>query len=458
MDPVNILSNLAPDLPRREPKVAVLGGGASGTVVAARLREKLEGGTIYIIEPNPRLGRGAAYGTDDVCHLLNVRAGNMSAKPEDPLHFVHWLQANRCRGESEDAVKVRFAPRRDYGEYLAELLTESASEVQVVHVTSSAISLARLSTGTRVGLEDGASVEVDAVVLALGNRSPSLPAALQCASSSPRLVVNPWAPEALSRIQPRDSVLMLGTGLTMVDAVLTLTTRGHKGAIYARSRRALLPHPHSPASPVTTEIEPTDHLFNQVINAVRAGGGNWRAVVDSLRPKTVALWQTLSWKDRSRFRARLQTYWDIHRHRMPESAWDTLCELQANGLLSIRRGRLLGLTTIGDALGARFCLGGEEEILKVDWLINCTGPNVELREAKVPVLDSGVAEGLLEYDPIGLGLMVDDTGRTAPDALVWALGPLCRGCRLETTAMPEIRVQAVQVAQEVLKSLRSAEL
>ncbi len=54
---------------------------------------------IVVIEPAPELGLGVAYGTRSPSHLLNVRAGGMSAYPERPGHFLTWARAAGDRGD-----------------------------------------------------------------------------------------------------------------------------------------------------------------------------------------------------------------------------------------------------------------------------------------------------------------------------------------------------------------------
>jgi uncharacterized NAD(P)/FAD-binding protein YdhS len=89
--------------------------------------------------------------------------------------------------------------------------------------------------------------------------------------------------------------------------------------------------------------------------------------------------------------------------------------------------------------------------MEAHWILNCTGPTLDVRAERIPILDSVVDSGLAKYDPLGLGLMVDDAGRTDESERIWALGPLCRGCRWETTAIPEIRKHATTIAGEIYR-------
>ena len=57
--------------------VAIVGGGASGTILAAQLARR--GIHSVLIDGSGRMGRGVAYSTTEPAHLLNVRAEGMSA-------------------------------------------------------------------------------------------------------------------------------------------------------------------------------------------------------------------------------------------------------------------------------------------------------------------------------------------------------------------------------------------
>jgi uncharacterized NAD(P)/FAD-binding protein YdhS len=172
--------------------------------------------------------------------------------------------------------------------------------------------------------------------------------------------------------------------------------------------------------------------------------------MDGLRPHTEALWSRLSWAERQSFIRRLRPYWDAHRHRVPEQIAALLISLQEEGRLDVGRGRLVGACEHEE--GFRLELADPDDTVDAAWLVNCTGPELDVRSAKIALLESAVSAGLAQYDPLGLGLDVDPEGRTASGANVWALGPLCRGARWETTAIPEIRVQAARIAEGILET------
>lgn len=420
--------------------LVIVGGGASGALVLTRLLESGFAGRILLVERTAELGKGIAYSTPSFCHLLNVRAGKMSAYPERPDHFVQWLEARKDQIED---IASSFISRKVYGEYLTDICEsacqKSPAEVEILRDV--AVEIAPHGNGFSLGFEHSSPIFAKRVVLAIGHPAPSVPAPYSKVTSEPTFVANPWNYPRLREIPSDATLLLVGTGLTMVDLVLDFTERGHGGRILARSRRGLLPQPHN--APVPYE-GPVPASIEELVEMCRAAGPNWRSVFDSIRSRTPSIWQALTWEERARITSRLMTYWDVHRHRNPESTAQRLADLQRTGRLSVGKGRALDvLATIGG-----FEVQFETETVHVEWIVNCTGPAMGW-QGKSSLLDSGVRNGLFEYDPLGMGLLVEDDGRLDAEGKLWALGPICRGCRLETTAMPEIREQAKVLAEKL---------
>ena len=93
LDPIPA-APLAPLPDSARPHVVIIGGGASGVLMAAHLLRAPQGqAQVTIIEGRPMLGCGIAYSTSDPDHLLNTHASSMSAFPDRPDHFRDWLAA-----------------------------------------------------------------------------------------------------------------------------------------------------------------------------------------------------------------------------------------------------------------------------------------------------------------------------------------------------------------------------
>ncbi len=434
--------------------VAIIGAGFSGSLLAINILRHA-GPATTLIERSGAFGRGTAYGTAHPSHLLNVRAGNMSALRDRPDHFAAWCRA-RGLGDSGD-----FLPRRAYGDYLAELLAATAAGAgdRLEMVTATA-------TAARVD-DDGVTVEFagapprrfGALVLANGNLPPHPPAGIDPDALGPdRWVNDPWAGAVAAGLGAGDTVLLLGTGLTMVDVALMLDAQGFGGRIVAMSRRGLLPHPHAPATPAAARLRnerPTTRPAALLADVrARADTIGWRAAVDELRPFTQTLWLAASAAERRRFLRHLRPWWDIHRHRLAPVVAARIAALIAAGRLTIIAGKpqRLAAAGAGTRVDWRRRGGAAVETLAVRRIVNCTGPQGDLARSPEPVLQSLIAAGHARADAQRLGLDVDAASRLigadgTANPRLFGLGPMTRGAFWEIVAVPDIRVQVWSVAR-----------
>lgn len=437
--------------------VAVVGGGFSGTMQAVNLLRA--GARVTLIE-RARLARGAAYRTRHAAHLLNVAAAGMSAFPAEPNHFAEWL-AFEGAGDGDS-----FAPRRVYGRYLDHLLAEArvAAGERLNLVKADATDVVGGDGGEEVVLRDGRTVAADAVILAIGNLPPAAPPAIAAAGLAPGIyVADPWAGDLAAGLRPEDDVLLIGAGLTAIDAALMLDAAGFDGRILALSRRGLVPRSHaSPASPpamsATPRALPTPDC-RALLRSVRedARTHHWRGAVDRLRPVTQPLWASASLAQRRRFLRHLRPYWDVHRHRLAPAVAAKVEAMERAGKLAFRAGKLMGVQTSGDTAELRWRPRGSDAAaqLQVRRIVNCTGPQGDIARADEPLLANLLASGRIRADVCRLGIDVDAALRTlgadgSPSRSLYAVGPMTRGAFWEIVAVPEIRVQVDMLARRLV--------
>ncbi|MGW4891657.1 FAD/NAD(P)-binding protein [Kitasatospora sp. NPDC004240] len=446
-------------------RIGIIGAGAAGTLAAARLlREADRRGLpvdVHLLDPSEHTGRGLAFGTRDPRHLLNVPAGRMSAHPDDPDHFLRWLAAN-----GEDADPAGYRPRMRYGDYLADVLAEAARTAAYGRLRRERARVTGLDggpagAGVTLALGRGRRLDVDAVVLAIGHLPPDLRWAPAELLHSAAFVRHPWAPGALRAVRPDADVLLVGTGLTMVDVALTLDRPGR--VIHAVSRHGYLPQPHA-AAPVPAAAPPSPdfaglaQLRRQVLRhiaATRRSHGDWRSGVDSLRPITQRLWQALPPADRERFLREDLRIWEVHRHRIPPATGAALQAVRRAGRLRVAATEVTAVTPHGDLLLVRLADG---RTLRVGAVVNCTGAQADPRHSADPLLAGLLATGTARPGPCGRGLDTWDDGLLRPDGgrlhpALWALGPVRSGNLLESTAIPELRTQAAHLATTLLATL-----
>jgi uncharacterized NAD(P)/FAD-binding protein YdhS len=406
-----------------------------------------------LIDGSGRAGHGVAYSTTEPAHLLNVRAEGMSAWAGDPDHFAR-------RFEAEGGDRRGFAERRLFGRYLHELLDEAVASggTRVEH--SSAVRANRQGDGWLVELDGGGKVTAKALVLALGNQEPE--PLRPFASAGPRYVNNPWGDEAQSAVRDLaatgGSVLLIGTGLTMVDLALSLDAAGHSGRAVALSRRGQLPRAHADfqAAPVAlAEVPQGDVRGLWRWLRKRSAAVGWRAAVDALRPHSHALWQSLDDEQQRRFMRHARPWWDVHRHRIAPEVAASIHRMVADGRLQVVAGRVVNVTWDEQAVTVEFRPRGSSlsSSERFDSVINCTGPLHAIERTADPLLRGLLDQKLVRPDHLGIGLEVDEASRAASGERIWALGPLTKGRYWEIIAVPDIREQAAAVAGDIAREL-----
>jgi len=396
------------------------------------------------------MGKGVAYSTTEPAHLLNVRAEGMSAIAGDTGHFAR-------RFEAEGGNPRGFAQRRFFATYLADLLKEAVESGCTRLANATAVSAASEGHGWSVGFADGSSVKADALVLAVGNQEPEALRAF--AGAGPRFVGNPWGAEAQAAVsdlaQTGRSALIIGTGLTMVDLVLSLDAAGYRGRIVAISRRGLIPRAHADFQPATVEKDRLPAGLRGTFGWLRKRSSEvgWRAAVDSLRPYSHALWQGLSHDEQKRFLRHARPWWDVHRHRIAPEVADVVARMVADGHLEIVAGRIESArgTKEGIEVSYRRRRASQSRTETFAYALNCTGPLHSITRSKDPLLRSLLDAGLVQPDHLGIGVEITDDCRAA--GRLWAMGPLTKGRYWEIIAVPDIREQAAAVAEDIAREL-----
>ncbi|MBI2234486.1 MAG: FAD/NAD(P)-binding protein, partial [Micavibrio aeruginosavorus] len=309
-------------------KIVIVGGGFCGTMVLHHLMQ--QGGLppldIAFYDDHGRHGRGVAYSTPYPEHLLNVPAGGMSALPDHADHFVKWL--------GQGADPARFYPRMTYGDYLHHFMDEALALAKTrghhIRLLTEAFPL------------DAGRNEDTFYVFATGTSQPRWPGG--AVAEDARLLAHPYGGSVPSSAK---CVIILGTGLSAVDAILTLNKTGYMGRIVCISRGGLWPVSHGP------KTQPW----------------HWRWYIDSLRPHSNKLWRKLPDGVRN-FCLRRVTFWNVIRHRMPPEVAATIRAMKKSGQLQTRRGSIAAIKASPDKIEIALKSG---KSIAGDAVINCLG-------------------------------------------------------------------------------------
>ncbi len=302
--------------------IVIVGGGFSGLMVAAnavrRAKRRLN---IVWTDDTGRFARGTAYGTKELYHLLNVPAAKMGAWADSVGDLSRWL-ASRYAAYGTNA----FVPRAIFGEYLDNIDSEMRSRSNTHAITTTAVGARQNESGFTVDFSDDTHVETRNLVLATGNppcRDPGWPA-------NDFFLPDFWGWRLSGgKINAADTneeshIVIAGAGLTTIDAVMSLRGDGYTGQILAVSPHGQWPQPHAATQPLelpdfieALRREPAARSYLRAFRKeLNDNPGEWRAVVDSVRANTPALWGALNEREKARFLRHLLSGWNTHRHRM----------------------------------------------------------------------------------------------------------------------------------------------
>jgi uncharacterized NAD(P)/FAD-binding protein YdhS len=425
----------------------LLGCGLSGSLCLIELlRTHSLPQRIAVFEANPhQLFRGKAYAADVSVQVLNVHADQMSLYWDDPLHFVRWLADQNLPYGPHD-----FVPRSLFGAYLEHSVKQALNQATghtVSFFFEKVQGIAPEGDGFTLHSDSG-SRSARQVWIATGNFSPADIASDPEVQKHPNYLGDPWRGAGLKYLPSSDSVLMVGTGLTMVDQVLALRAQGHTGQIYALSRRGMYPMAHQPSPPhawfkpyADQEIDPLNllRLVRREVRNAQKIGIPWTSVLNDLRAFTPGIWAHWRTEDRIAFMRHIRPYWEVHRHRLPTSSLDALADLEAAGTLVRYAGRIteIGFAPRGFRISFSQRPDGRPQEVSADWILNCTGPQSFGRKLGEPWVQDALNSGILTSDALSLGI----EPRAAFRRRVHVLGPPRKGTDWESTAMREIRAQ-----------------
>ena len=367
--------------------VTIVGGGASGVLLAAHLLRDPDGDVrINLIERRATVGQGVAYSAVQMDHILNVPANNMGAFADEPLGFWHWLSARAPAYAGDPWV---FAPRRFYGDYLGDLLRQLSAQRpgRLVLINAEAVGLTETASGMAVHLDNGTSVISHQVVLAVGHEEqPARGKGIAVRVGS----------ERDTPLDPESAVMILGSGLSMVDTWLRLDSANHRGPIHVVSRHGLLPRSHRKVDPFSldaadvpfgTNLHYFAHWFRGLVAEVRDRGGDWRSVVDALRPFNQRIWQSWAVESRRQFLEHLRPWWNIHRHRVPPETHARIQQATERGQVRFLAAKFLDVSKAGDGVRATIRRRGvaDTETVEVARVYDCGGVTVDVSASTNPL-------------------------------------------------------------------------
>ncbi|VVN68883.1 FAD/NAD(P)-binding protein [Pseudomonas fluorescens] len=461
----------------RNADILIVGGGLSGTMLAAQLLRLPGKRSVLVIEPRSELGRGEAYSAVELGHTLNGNAARMSVDPDNVDDLTQWLTEFIAAGgwpESDEQhvpVSELFPPRGIFGLYVQQRLAEAQAigalnGSTVEHVRAEVVDLQTLDDSVRLTLSDGQRLQGAYAVLATG----MFPAARTPQTESSGLnaaALDPWDVVAMRQLDPQSTVLIIGSGLTMVDAVVSLEQAGHRGPIEVFSRHGLLPHVRRqpPAWADFLAEAPSIRTPRQLVRELRrhcrdaiAQGIDWQAPLDTVRAHIGRLWNQATDVQRRQFVRHVRPWWESHHHRSPPLSAELVERLHGQGRLRIQAASFKGLEpSSGGEVSIRIRRRGEAGTVVVSGaaLINSSGIEYDWRRVALPLPQQLLARGLVRPGPLALGIAAEVDGAVVGvdgqvASRLFAMGPPLRGMWWESTAVTDVASQAKALAARLV--------
>ena len=450
--------------------IAIIGGGFCGMMTAVYLLRSARPVNIVLINEGYPFGRGVAYSAHTEKYLLNVRAINMSAFEEEKYHFVQWLSHHPAYAHIPGNILHNvYAPRKIYGDYLNDVwqkaLSEKHSLANISVLPHKAINITEQGGVLSIHLDNNDTITAAYVVLATGNTAPGH-IFLQNSQflQSPKYYANPWKEESVKHVHDLKSILIAGNGLTMVDTVQGLLENGFKGTVYTISPNGykLIPHKYNlmvydkiaQELPENISLKELFVLIRAHAKALTKVGIGAQLVIDALRPFTQQLWQNFSLEEKKYFIRKLSHAWAILRHRLPLHIHEMMQLLRLQNRLIPIKGKIKDIIEKNGRVTVAYfdATKKRESILKVGRVINCTGPENDIRHSANELLRNLSAANIIMPDELSLGINADaGTGaiinnKGEKSERIFTTGSNLKGILWENTAVPDIRSHTKKVA------------
>jgi uncharacterized NAD(P)/FAD-binding protein YdhS len=460
--------------------IAIIGGGFCGTLTALHLlNDNHLPIHIYLINKGYPIAKGVAYDPHTPSLLLNVPNGRMSAFADMPDHYVQWLKANTLvNHHDEHELAIGFSTRKQYGDYLAQLWEEALSRKRenktVTIYNDYADDIIEDGNILNIRLSDHPPLSVDIAILATGNALPRLPDDIpELLKESKYFVADPWKKDCIENLKPEKDILIIGNGLTMTDTVMGLVENGFKQTIHTISPNGYRLKPWKESKGPYTDIDIAAVLSQETtllelvktFNKHRRIAGQLNQsiypVIDSFRPHTQNLWQSFNVNEKQQFIKYINTHWGSARHRLPAKVQHLIEKLREEEQLITHSGHISQISEGQDCLNVTLNSKGQLKHLSVQRIINCTGPETHIKRPGNNLLNNLYEKGLISPGPCNIGINTcPKNGRIINSNHVqktnlFVIGSNLKGILWESTAIPELRVQAKKLAQHILSEIYS---
>jgi uncharacterized NAD(P)/FAD-binding protein YdhS len=435
-------------------RLAIIGDGFAAAVAAIHLlRKGIAADSLTIIGPGT-LGKGNAYGCVSPFFRLNVREDLPIVFSEDPLHFARWAESNTDDPEAKTSAGF-FYRRADFGRYISELITAEAGFEKIQWIHSKVNSLSQTQDVWKLETSDGRVLYAEKAIIATGNSPPTWPCPIQTQigeQASARMTESPWTGHYLTSIGAEERIVLLGGGLTALDAIYALAAQEHRGPITVVGPRPLFPpsqahwmRQNQPNWPEKLSPAKLLRFMRNYLPLLPTTSTEWQSAWEELRPNLNSIWQQFTPHQRRIVFKRLGWAWSLYRFRASPQTIKAYEQLKANHQIQFALGRAKQVECSESTITVQLNNG---QRIEADRIINCTGVGTD------SFLNQLIADAIAIPDPLGIAIAVDTNLNVIKPSLqawnnLWMLGPATMGSLGDVIAASAISKQAEGLVRAV---------
>ena len=446
---------------RNSNEIVIVGDGFSAAIMLIHLlRKGVPAASITLIGSGV-IGQGNAYCCSSQSYRLNVREDLLITFSDDPSHFARWAQ-NHIDDPKAKTEAGNFYRRNDFGHYVSELVTNELGSRQLNHIHTKVTQILRKGDDWILSLDNNNISIAKKLIIATGNAPPIWPCNVSTKLVSPvwlhtHLVENPWAGDYLPEIGADEDIILLGGGLTALDAINALVEQGHLGMIYVISPRKIFPpvqaswqRQREPKWPKKLSPRGLIRFIREYLPSADVASSEWQGAWEELRVNLNTIWQQFSSSQRLILLKRVGWIWSLYRFRASPQTIASYKQLRENNQIHFVLGRAKQIICTEPNIRVLLNNGGEAVGERI---INCTGVRVD------PLLSNLISSRLVIPDALQQSIAVDgnlrvlDSNQKAWENL-WLIGPATMGSLGDVVAASAITKQAEQLAEQLAEQMK----
>ena len=361
----------------------IIGSGFAGAAMTIHLVEAgVDPKNIIVVGPTI-LGSGNAYGSKHKDYRLNVRSEIMWIHPEKKNEFTNWAKKN-IKDSQAFHESGNFYRRTDFAIFVHSKLEKILLKKQLIHKKHLVKKIYKENDGIWVSiLCNQEKLTSKNIILATGNPVPTWPCHIEAKAMKRKgaLIENPWSGNWVNNIHKKDTILIIGTGLTALDCLSALKSLHHEGQIILISKSGKFPPMQAKWERKQNPKWPDEHnqellpstmikFFKSYLPDSPPSTPKWQSAWEELRLDLNKHWDRISNSGKIKLKNKLYSTWSRFRYRASPHVISAKEYFFNNNQMQFYKGHVKKISL--DREGSLLCLFDGGKVI-ADKVINCSG-------------------------------------------------------------------------------------